>query len=243
MNKNKIITDITVDDREPIEIYENLKFFITTVPRFSIFNLHRRRLPVGDIVYGNLAAERKAVDDAIKSIHDGRIFEQCQNMTANYEYVYLLVAGEPHQFGDPADIKAVYTTMADVELRYNIRSRFCMNEEYLCYYFLMLCFKLYKKVRPTWHVNRIVRRLEDEQLSMLMGIKGIGKKHAQQLLNKFKTLKNIMNATEDQLMGSPNEKGRIGPIKAKHIKEVFEKEAEVKEESDELNRKTNNANY
>jgi len=87
------------------------------------------------------------------------------NMTQNFNHVYLLVSGNILH-AKTADRKAILTTIADAEMRYNIRVRFCGSDNLLVYYFLMLCYKLQRDLKPKWHIRRATPTLKDEQLNL-----------------------------------------------------------------------------
>lgn len=228
-------TEIVITTQEKA-FYEACIYIQSITNKFEYFKIVKKHLPVGDAVYGNLAVERKKLKydsadersrkggDFIASVKDGRIFEQAQNMTLNYEYVFLLIEGSPNEVEADRDLKAIYTTLADIELRYNIRHQWCKDIDFLAYYFLALCFKLAKKVKPKWHVSRIIPRIEDEKESVLRGIKGIGKDFARKALTQFKSLKKVFNASFDEL------KALDPRFPANHLKEVFESEDITPEE-------------
>lgn len=206
-------------------LYEALIYVQSITSKFDYFKIKRGHLPVGDVVYANLVGERKEIRDFTASVKDGRVFEQSQNMTLNYEFVYLLIEGSPNEVEADRDLKAIYTTLADVELRYNIRHQWCKDLEFMAYYFLALCLKLMKRVKPKWHVIRITPKLEDEKESVLRGIKGIGRITARRALEKFRSLKNFFNASIEEL------KELDQRFPAQHVKEVFESEETKPEES------------
>lgn len=218
--------DIYVDKRETIgrfglkDVYENLVFQTTTIRKFEKFHIKKRQLISGDIVCGNLAIERKTIDDARRSIHNGRIFNQCFKMAENYKHIYLLIEGELSELAHPRDIKAILSTLADVELRYNIKVRFCMNLDYLCYYLLILCRKLQTAMNPIHYIQRPEVREKDERLNVLLGIRGVGRKTARSLLMKFKSVKNVGNATVDELKAI----NRVNKKRAEHIYNIFNSE-------------------
>ena len=58
-------------------------------------------LPVGDyLISPKCAVERKTAEDFVKSIYDGRLFEQLRKLTDEYETAILLVEGDLYSLVD-----------------------------------------------------------------------------------------------------------------------------------------------
>ena len=60
--------------------------------------------------------------------------------------------------------------------------------------------------------------LKEKQICIIESLPGIGPTIARSLLKEFKTIKGIVNATEEELQ----EVEKIGKIKAKELKKIFE---------------------
>jgi len=107
--------------------------------------------------------------------------------------------------------------MSGAEIRYNIHCRFCMNDEYLIYYFLDLCIKLKNEVKPKWVMRLPDPSITDESMLMFSGIKGLGLKRIKNLFLEFGSPEYIFNATIKELASVD----KIGKKTAKHIKDVY----------------------
>jgi Fanconi anemia group M protein len=70
------------------------------------------------------------------------------------------------------------------------------------------------------HADRKPITLKEQQEYVVSSLPGMGLSLAKPLLKKFKTIKNIVNASEKELQ----EVDKIGPLKAKQIKDVVEGE-------------------
>jgi ERCC4-type nuclease len=79
---------IILDTREPPNVYTQ----IATHPLLGIPEL--AMLPCGDIILDDIIVERKEPSDLLNSIKDGRLFNQCSEMRAGWEWAYLLITGQ-----------------------------------------------------------------------------------------------------------------------------------------------------
>ena len=208
---------VNVDTKEPMDIYEETCAQGFDNPKFKLLDIQRIGLKYGDFSFNSLGAERKTVSDFLGSIHDNRLSDQARNMFDNYEYCYLLVSGDLGGF-ESRDWKAIYTKCADVEFRYGFKVMFFPTDEMLIHYFLMLCYKLSSKLKPksTFKINNPTG--SDEQVNVLRGFRGCGKKTGIKLLKKHGDLNTIFNLPEPK-------KG----VLHKHMYEIINKEFDESE--------------
>lgn len=210
---------IQIDSNEPDDILENMKFLLSINSKmleFKIEEVEKEKLGFGDMRLGSLGAERKKVEDFAGSIKDGRIFVQIQGMVNNYKYPYLLISGDLNKLKQPI-IKGILTSVADFEARYGLRVRFLPSDMFLCYYFLMLCYKHSKKLDPNYKILRPKISEEDESIVCLIGIQNLGVKKAKALIEHFGSISKISKSTIKELM---NING-IGKKLSKHILNVL----------------------
>ena len=80
------IRKLVIDDREPQE-------FTDIVASMCQIPIEFKRMRTGDFVCEDVCIERKEINDFANSIIDGRVFRQCDRMTKEFKYPYLLIHG------------------------------------------------------------------------------------------------------------------------------------------------------
>lgn len=218
MSEN-LSTDVIIDSSEPPEIFDETVYQLNSNIKYKHLTYKRADLVCGDFKFNSFGAERKRIDDFIASIHDGRIVGQAFKMFSNYDIRYLLVEGLVDDSFEEKDLKAIYTTIADLQQRYNFIVMFFPNQTVLIHYFLMMCNKLTKQLKPLYVFRSHLPTIEDEQIEILCGIYGLGKKKAINLLTTFLTIQNVFKAEIKDLIQI---KG-IGTKIATHIYEISNK--------------------
>jgi ERCC4-type nuclease len=231
---------VEVDTKEPESMYEEVVYQATTNPKFKNIKVVRHGLVLGDYKCKNLGIERKTVSDFVASIHDTRVMNQVFGMVNNYEYVYLLVSGflKPSKTLKDEDIRSILSSCADFEARYNIRIQFLPNDEYLAHYALVLCIKHASELKPLYALHRPELKTDDEAMLMMLGIKGVGEKKANALLD-YNSISYISMCDPNVLCSIPNAK--INQKLAMHIEEVLNHKRikeEIKDERPEPPAKT-----
>ena len=209
MNKQFVLfPNIIADVREPEFILNSLK---------KHGNITITNLKVADYIVGNIAIERKTSYDFEASIIDGRLFKQCEEMKNYYENVLIIIEGyeikrieKNAYYGfiislirNGINFINVESWVDTVNIIGIINKQLNKNKEGKNVYIV-------KGKKPT--------NVEDQKLFVLTSIKGIGEKNASLLLEKFKTLKNISNASVHELISSG-----LNKKTAKFVYDVFNK--------------------
>lgn len=218
------VFEICVDIHEPEEIYEEIQILVSTNEKFMNFRVTQKEMPVGDYVCRDLYIERKEVADFFASIKDKRIFNQVVKLSQVAKHVFILVSGNPMYLGS-TKAKAIFTTIADIELRYNIRIQILPNDTILAYYVTMLCYKLSQDLKPTWVISKFVHDSREEIINIVSQFYLIGRKSAKEILAKFENLKNFVNADEETLQSVKH----IGKKRAKHLFDTFTRKYQPKQ--------------
>jgi len=201
---------VYIDDRERL-IHEHFSAIAT---KFG-FEVEIKRLEVGDIVCpdAKLGVERKTPEDFVSSFD--KIFSQCGELTKNYENAFLVIDGDFSQICSLASPAMIIGTIASLTAREKV-SVMCSG----CYFSELVCKVIAKfsdgKIREL--VARRERpRTKDFRLNVLCSVPGISITKAQQLLERFGSVRNVIDADINEICKIP----RIGPTLAKRIKEIF----------------------
>ena len=150
------------------------------------------------------AIERKNAQDFRSSLLDGSLERQCMDMKKNYPGVprYVLYEGDfEAQLNDSWKNKGLYAKM--LTFRYHCAALY--GVEFIETWERMTTVKVIKQIAKsasyfyTSHgtfEGLNVRKKEDKRLLMLMPIPTIGKKMSKKLLDKFKTVKRVLDANK-----------------------------------------------
>jgi len=189
MNKQMLLsTSIVADIREPDYILDNLRKYE---------NIIITNLGVADYVIGDIAIERKTYSDFESSIIDGRLFRQSKELAETYNKALIIIEGrEIERINKKAYYGAIASILLNnisiinveswndtVELIIAINRNMQKEEEHFSY--------IVKKKKPL--------TIEEQKIFLLSSIKNIGEKRAKTILDKFKTLKNLVNAQKEEL--------------------------------------------
>ncbi len=182
------------------------------------------QLPVGDyIVSDRMCVERKTVRDFESSIIDSRIFDQASRLKDAFKNPIILIEGDLGEctLGRNAVLGAILSLYTDygVLVAYSgspsdtsyMLSKFAEREQ------------LQKKREPRLAGSKKAYTQYQWQLMILGSLPGIGPSLARNLINSFKTIRNLCNAEVKELM----EVDKIGKKKAEAVFKVLNSEFTV----------------
>jgi len=171
-------------------------------------------LEFGDyLIEGKYVIERKTLSDLINSIKSARIFRQLDGITSMPEQPVLLVEGDWSEI-DHRDIR--FEALAGFLLMVQeagIKVLFTRSKVHTA-----LALKAMISHEPSSAIVVKPRKIhvDDPRIAVLCGLPGVGLKKAEKLLERFKTVKNVFNATWEELAEC------VGPATADKIKSVAE---------------------
>jgi ERCC4-type nuclease len=169
------------------------------------FEIQFRELKVADYLINNVAIERKTVSDFVNSIINKRIIRQLQELQ-QYENKLLLIEGidEQELYSDDKDVEnrlmhpnAIRGFLLSVTIKHKIPIILTKNYEDTAKYLAVLARK--KEKESSLNVNKKSLNKKERLQFILEGFPGIGPKTAKKLLSHFHTLKNITNASIEEL--------------------------------------------
>jgi ERCC4-type nuclease len=180
-----------------------------------------KRLDVGDYLLSERACcEIKQVPDFVDSIIDGRLLSQLRDLR-QYSRAFLLIEGEENIYAmrniHPNAIRGMLATIA---IQYNIPIIQTKNsKETAALLFIIARQEQYPTASYQYHTAKPLS-LKEQQEYLIASLPGIGNILARPLLAHFGSVKNIITASEKELQNVD----LIGPVKAKRIKEVVDRE-------------------
>jgi len=212
IKENAEAIKIYVDKRENSSIKQELS-------RLHI-NLDEQMLDIGDFVLSEeVCVERKTVKDFIESIIDGRLFPQLIQLKQRYVKPLLLL--EKGTYSDRITQHSFLGALASIITDFNIPLVVTESTEESA----ALLYAIAKREQSEKKKGIKIREgekplnIKDVQKYILAGIPGVSAILAGRLLEKFDTLQNIFNASEEELM----EVKGIGEVLAKRIRNIVTK--------------------
>ena len=170
-----------------------------------------RELKVADYIVKDVAIERKTIKDFVSSMINKRLFNQIQELQ-QYKNKLLLVEGVDEQdlYSDDktgVNGNAIRGFLLSILLKYNIPIIFTKDYEDSAKFISVLSKKQSKELALKAK-KRILNKKEQLQF-IVEGFPGIGPKTAQKLLKKFKTIQNIIGASEKELKETIGKKAEV----------------------------------
>ncbi|MEI6731156.1 MAG: ERCC4 domain-containing protein [archaeon] len=151
-------------------------------------------LEIGDYIAGKTIVERKTFSDLQSSIINKRIFSQLENLKKYPSAILIIESSDAEPF---IHANAIRGFLLSCSLDYKIPIIFSKYERETAV-FLSLLAKENKSPTSLRFKPSSFSKKEKIQY-ILEGFPGIGPKTAQLLIKEFKTIKNIINASQEEL--------------------------------------------
>ena len=168
----------------------------------------------------SVGIERKTMQDLLNSIIDKRLLNQAILLKQNFDVPLIIIEGDDNIYAlrdfHPNSIRGIISTIA---VDFQIPIIHTQSYRDTVKYIALIARRLEKPRSPLSLLpKRTPLTLKEKQICIIESLPGIGPTIARSLLKEFKTIKGIVNATEEELQ----EVEKIGKIKAKELKQIFE---------------------
>ncbi|MFH1249453.1 MAG: ERCC4 domain-containing protein [archaeon] len=177
-----------------------------------------KTLEIGDYIIGDIAIERKTIQDFISSTINKRLSAQLENLKKYKRKILILEGFDYNREISGMHPNAIRGMFLSIELDYDTPIIFVKDDEETAKYLILLAKRFEKTKVYSLNPKRTSRNLKQQQQFVLEGFPGIGPVIAKSLLKEFKTLKNIINADLDKLTGSK----KITESVAKEMKRILD---------------------
>ena len=187
------------------------------------FLIELSRLDAGDYILSKeIGIEFKTVKDFVDSIVDGRLLEQLKKLKEHYQKPLLVVQGEEDIFSiRNVHYKAILGMLSTIALNYRIPILQTKNPRETVLLFQTIVEKCQKEGANYYSPHsRKGNSLKETQEYFISALPNVGMSLAKKLLNDFKSVKNIANASEAELQRID----LLGKKKARQIRDVFDLE-------------------
>lgn len=165
------------------------------------FDLEFKELKIADYMVKDIAIERKTVNDFVSSMLNKRLLKQLEELQ-EYKSKLLLIEGIAEQelysdFKEGVNANAIRGFLISILLKHKIPVLFTKNPKDTAKFISVIAKKREKEISLKTK-KKILNKKEQLQF-ILEGFPGIGPKTAQKLLERFNSLKEIINASEAEL--------------------------------------------
>ncbi|GBC75469.1 UvrABC system protein C [archaeon HR06] len=162
------------------------------------------QLEVGDYILSNeCGIERKSIKDLIRSVYDGRLFDQIFRLQEEFDMVFLLIEGDLKEIEEYSENpKAIYGALISLLLNTKVRLIPSPNPLVSAQLILTLAEHLQRKRGvggPLIRKGKKGENLYQQQLNLISSLPGVGERLAKRLLEVFGTPKRIFNASLAEL--------------------------------------------
>ena len=182
------------------DIHEKNSLVIAELHNSTQIRLDIQSLKIADYVIGNIAIERKTVSDFINSMINKRLIQQLKQMQ-KYKQQLLIIEGDlTSALEERTNLtSAVRGFIISLLTNYQIPIIQTRDYEETAKYLITLAKQQVKpKTEPTLH-HRIPKSIKEQKQYILESFPSIGPVTAKKLLKEFKTVKNTINASEEEL--------------------------------------------
>lgn len=171
-----------------------------------------KHLPVADFLIRDIAIERKTVSDFLSSMINKRLVRQLEEMK-QYPKSLLIIEGIENEElyndrGEGIHGNAIRGFLLSILLEFQVPIIYTKNYEDTANFLYILAKKEKKKHISLRAVKKSLSKKEKLQY-ILEGFPGIGPATAKKLLKKHRTIKNIINASQEELKQELGKKAEI----------------------------------
>jgi len=175
------------------------------------------------ILSSRVGVEFKTVPDFVDSIIDGRLLQQIKELKQNFERPLVVIEGTEDVYSmRNVHANAIQGMLATITVSYGIPVLYTKSFKETASLLNIIAKREQEETSKdfTLHGEKKAMSLKDWQEYVVSALPGVGGTLAKPLLKKFKTVKKVINAKQEQL----EKVEKIGPKKAERIREVVEKE-------------------
>ena len=178
------------------------------------------------VVSGKVGIELKKVPDFVASIIDGRILDQVRDLKNSFQKAVLVIEGEEDIYSvRNVHANAIRGMLASIVLDFNVPVLYTKNpQDTAALLAVMAKREQGKEIDFSLHSLK-PKSVREQQEFIVSAFPNIGIQTAKTLLEHFGSIKNLVNATEEQL----KELKGVGEKTAKQLVKMFEEEYKKKE--------------
>jgi len=189
-----------------IDIHEKNSLVLANLIELGV-ETEIKSLEIGDYIIGNVIIERKTMNDFISSMLSKRLLEQLNNMT-QYENRLLILEGK-NRNETSINPKAMGGMILSISLNFKIPVIKTENEKETAEYLFLLAKQQAKQKTELNMHARIPKTKQEQKKYIIESFQGIGPATAEKLLNKFGTIKEVINSSVEELEKEIGKKAEV----------------------------------
>ena len=182
------------------DIHEKNSLVISELKRSTQIQLEIKSLKIADYIINDIAIERKTIQDLISSMINKRLIQQLKQMQI-YKKSLLIIEGNLDEvISEENNIaKALRGLLTSIST--NSQTSIIRTQDYedTTKYLITLAKQQLKPNQEISLHSRIPKTKKEQKQYILESFPNIGPAKAKQLLKKFKTIKETINAEEEDL--------------------------------------------
>lgn len=193
-SKQKILPKIIAD------IHEKDSMILAELKSNKDIELSIQSLKIGDYLINQTVIERKTTNDFISSMLNKRLIQQLEQMQ-QYKNKLLIIEGQISSLFEKGNLhpNSIRGFILSIINNYKTNIIFTKDFQDTSQYLITLAKQQVKPKQEISLHSRIPKNLKQQKQYILESFPNIGPKKASLLIKKFKTLKNIFNASEEDL--------------------------------------------
>jgi Fanconi anemia group M protein len=220
----KTIFDFKDTDEDKVQVLVDSRELVSKVVKELYAEgiiVKTARLEVADYVLSErVAVERKEVEDFIRSIIDGRLFQQAIEMSKEYQSPIMVIEGEDLFERTAMHEKAIFGALASLLADFHLPIIFTKNEVETARILTAIAKREHKEGKRIVGIRgeKGSMSLQDRQRFIVESLPNVSGTLASRLLAHFGTVRNVVNADVEELT---KVKG-VGKATAEKIRKVLD---------------------
>ena len=152
------------------------------------------------LISGQVAVELKKIPDFVNSIIDGRLLEQARGLK-QFDKAVIIIEGEEDIYAvRQIHPNAIRGMLASLVLDFGIPVLYTKNPRETAAVLAVMAKREQDRGRDFSYHERKPRTLNEQQEFIVSSLSGIGVQTARKLLENFHSIKNIVNASKEELL-------------------------------------------
>lgn len=182
------------------DIHEKNSLVISELHKSTQVRLEVKALKIADYIINDIAIERKTISDLISSMINKRLIQQLKNMES-YKKSLLIIEGDLDETINQENNISKALRGLLVSISTNSQTSIIQTQDYedTAKYLITLAKQQLKPKQEISLHSRIPKTKKEQKQYVLESFPNVGPTKAKQLIKKFKTIKDTINASEEEL--------------------------------------------